>query len=317
MPVTQEYLSPEEVEELEEYSPTSFKLQPAPASNRASTVVSPFESLSLSCASSQSPLLEPFSSTATTTITASAEENAEAQFVDEHMQRTTALSEWFTRHAARFHATVFPQFFIRTLSAHYPELMTTAEADVFWQTTAGFGNLNDSAIRDLTYSAQCQQLYKLLRAKVTDRPSLIIQLIAALRRDDWYPALADKFLSELNTWRKQILLNSSAATPSSAFQLPPLLAPSPAQPLGPTTMPGAMTAFFPVLPRPTNLLINLPESPSFFTPRVEKAAELKRNLTNVFKDGKLTPKARLDTLISGLLCAVSKACVSMELLCDF
>lgn len=285
MPVTQEYLSPEEVEELEEYSPTSFKLQPAPASNRASTVVSPFESLSLSCASSQSPLLEPFSSTATTTITASAEENAEAQFVDEHMQRTAALSEWFTRHAARFHATVFPQFFIRTLSTHYPELMTTAEADAFWQTTAGFGNLNDSAIRDLTYSAQCQQLYKLLRAKVTDRPSLIIQLIAALRRDDWYPALADKFLSELNTWRKQILLNSSAATPSSAFQLPPLLAPSPAQPLGPTTMPGAMTAFFPVLPRPTNLLINLPESPSFFTPRVEKAAELKRNLTNVFKDG--------------------------------
>lgn len=254
----------------------SFAVSTSPykPQNRASTVVSPFESISASASVSQSP-----------------QPNDLAVFVDEHLQ-TQVLERWFSNFSASFTAQIFPQFFINTLSTKFSELLNYDEAYTFTQKCSSIGDLNSNSIRDIIYDAQSDQLYKTLQKKIIQRPSLIYDFISALRVNNWYQALADKFESELNSWKKQMVAQLNAATP--AFALP-----SPAAP-GPTVIvqsnPNSQISQMytsmavpsqPLPPRSTSLLVNLPEPLSFFVPRPKKAQELISHLLAVSKNGKL------------------------------
>src|SRR5699024_8463783 len=76
----------------------------------------------------------------------------------------------------------------------------------------------DPTIRDRVYAAQNDFLYNNLQRRILKRPSLIYDMIAALRVDGWNDTLADSFEGELNIWKKQMESQISARTP--AFPLP-------------------------------------------------------------------------------------------------
>lgn len=249
--------------------PSSSKPQ-----DRASTVVSPFESISASTSVAQSP--QPSI-------------NELAIFVDEHLQ-TDTLEEWFTNFSASFNAQIFPQFFIKSLSNRFSELLSQEEAYTLTQNYANFGDLNNPSIRDIVYNAQSELLYKTLQNKITKRPSLIYEFIAALRFNNWYHPVADKFESELNKWKKNKEDTLNATTP--AFVLPSPAAPRPAVQINPNGQMSVVHTIPMPVPlqlsqKPNSLLVNLPEPLSFFISRKSKETDLIAHLNDVSKKGKV------------------------------
>ena len=209
-------------------------------------------------------------------------------FIDNFLS-LEVLKRIFDSIQASFVSQVFPQFFIKTLTK-FNKLFDCDDERNFNKEVDSFGDHNNPSIRDQIYTSQCELLYSILTTRIQNKPSLIKELIDALRIENWYLKLADSFETELNNWRKNEIMNfsknhnflSSGSTSSLDF-----IESANADSQIPLNQNIKNFSYSKMLigTKSRSLLYNIPEPISYFVDRNKKSDELLSSLRNMTKQG--------------------------------